>query len=166
MYNFKHMKEVDMKAGEYIKLKRKEKKLSLRQVAYKTGLSHTYISDIEKGNLIGTNETHEKIISGLNFSEEEKNFFYNLLLEDQTLPKYLNEKIKKSEAEIKNLKNENEELKKQIIIKNNSNNGDIVVGNNEKNYINSDIDLSGLDEADIQQIKTYIAFIKAQKMQK
>lgn len=155
-----------MKAGEYIKLKRKEKKLSLRQVAYKTGLSHTYISDIEKGTLIGTNETHEKIISGLNFSEEEKNFFYNLLLEDQTLPKYLNEKIKKSEAEIKNLKNENEELKKQIIIKNNSNNGDIVVGNNEKNYINSDIDLSGLDELDIQNIKNYIAFLKSQKLTK
>ncbi|MBR8701295.1 MULTISPECIES: XRE family transcriptional regulator [unclassified Fusobacterium] len=92
-----------MKAGEYIKSIRKQRGLSLRQVAYKTGLSHTYISDIEKGNLVGTNETHEKILSGLNFNEQEKNHFYQLLIEDKAVPPYIVEKIKKLEKEIENL---------------------------------------------------------------
>ncbi len=153
-----------MKAGEYLKLKRKEKKLSLRQVAYKTGLSHTYISDIEKGNLIGTNETHEKIITGLSFTEDEKNYFYNLLIEEKTLPKYLSDKIKYSEKEIETLKTENKELKEQIIIKNNSNTGDIMVGSTKKIYTSIDEDLKGLNEDEIQLVKNYIAFLKSQKI--
>lgn len=153
-----------MKAGEYLKLKRKEKKLSLRQVAYKTGLSHTYISDIEKGNLIGTNETHEKIITGLSFTEDEKNYFYNLLIEEKTLPKYLSDKIKYSEKEIETLKTENKELKEQIIIKNNSNAGDIMVGSTKKIYTSIDEDLKGLSEDEIQLVKNYIAFLKSQKI--
>ena len=149
-----------MKAGKYIKLKRKEKNLSLRQVAYKTGLSHTYISDIEKGNLIGTNETHEKIISGLNFSEDEKNFFYNLMMQDNTLPKYIIEEIEK-------LKKENEKLKEQIIVKNNNNNGDIIIGNNISKAIASiDEELKGLNDAEIQLVKNYIAFLKSRKIEK
>lgn len=153
-----------MKAGEYLKLKRKEKKLSLRQVAYKTGLSHTYISDIEKGNLIGTNETHEKIITGLSFTEDEKNYFYNLLIEEKTLPKYLSDKIKYSEKEIETLKTENKELKEQITIKNNSNAGDIMVGSTKKTYTSIDEDLKGLSEDEIQLVKNYIAFLKSQKI--
>lgn len=155
-----------MKAGEYLQLKRKEKKLSLRQVAYKTGLSHTYISDIEKGNLIGTNETHEKLISGLTFNEDEKNFFYNLLIEDNTLPHFITEKMKSSKKEIEKLEAENKELKEQIIIQNNSNNGDIMVGSTKKIYTSFDEDLKGLDENEIQQVKTYIAFLKSQKLMK
>lgn len=160
MYNLRYTKGDKMKAGEYIKLKRKEKNLSLRQVAYKTGLSHTYISDIEKGNLIGTNETHEKIISGLNFSEDEKNFFYNLMMQDNTLPKYIIEEIEK-------LKKENEKLKEQIIVKNNNNNGDIIIGNNISKAIASiDEELKGLNDAEIQLVKNYIAFLKSQKIEK
>lgn len=155
-----------MKAGEYLQLKRKEKKLSLRQVAYKTGLSHTYISDIEKGNLIGTNETHEKLISGLAFNEDEKNFFYNLLIEDNTLPHFITEKMKSAKKEIEKLEAENKELKEQIIIQNNSNNGDIMVGSTKKKYTSFDEDLKGLDESEIQQVKTYIAFLKSQKLMK
>lgn len=93
-----------MKPGEYLKLKRNEKKLSLRQLALKTGLSHTYISDIEKGNLIGTNETHEKIIESLNFNEVERNHYYTLLFDNENLPKYINDKLKFLEIENKELK--------------------------------------------------------------
>ena len=110
-----------MKIGEYLKLKRKERELSLRQLSYKTGLSHTYISDIEKGSLVGTNETHEKILQGLNFTEEEKNYFYDLMFENEVLPKHINEKIKKLEIELK-------ECKEKLNIQNNSNNGHIIVG--------------------------------------
>ncbi|MGL5904348.1 MAG: helix-turn-helix domain-containing protein, partial [Cetobacterium sp.] len=42
-----------MKAGEFLKKIRLEKKLSLRQMSYKTNLSHTFISEIEKGKLNG-----------------------------------------------------------------------------------------------------------------
>lgn len=38
-----------MTAGEYVKEKRKELKISLRQLAYKIDMSHTNISDFEKG---------------------------------------------------------------------------------------------------------------------
>lgn len=153
-----------MKAGEYIKIKRREKNMSLRQVAYKTGLSHTYISDIEKGNLIGTTETHEKIISGLNFTAEEKKAFYNLLIEDRALPKYIIEKLNATEKEIKLLKNENKKLKDQIIIKNNNNIGDIMVGSTKNIYTSIDEDLKGLNENEIQLVKNYIAFLKNQKL--
>lgn len=155
-----------MKAGEYLHLKRKEKKLSLRQVAYKTGLSHTYISDIEKGNLIGTNETHEKLISGLNFTDDEKNFFYNLLIEDNTLPHFIAEKIKSSKKEIEKLEAENQELKEQIIIQHNSNAGDIMVGSTKNTYTSIDEDLRGLNDDEIQLVKNYIAFLKSQKLMK
>ena len=149
-----------MKAGEYIKIKRKEKNMSLRQVAYKTGLSHTYISDIEKGNLIGTNETHEKIISGLNFTNEEKKAFYNLLIEDRALPKYIIEKLDTMEKEIKALKNENKKLKEQVIIKNNNNIGDIMVGSTKNICTSFDEEIKGLNNNEIQLVKNYIAFLK------
>lgn len=160
MYNFRYTKGVKMKAGEYIKIKRKEKNMSLRQVAYKTGLSHTYISDIEKGNLIGTNETHEKIISGLNFTSEEKKAFYNLLIEDRALPKYIIEKMNSMEKEIKSLKDENEKLKAQIIIKNNSNAGDIMVDSVKTICTSFDEELKGLNDNDVQSVRNYIAFLK------
>lgn len=164
-----------MKVGEYLKLKRQEKNLSLRQIAYKTGLSHTYISDIEKGNLVGTNETHEKIITGLNFTEDEKNFFYTLLMQDKNIPVFITEKIDKLESEIKELKIENEKLRKNNII-NNSNTGNIVVGNSSVNShnsnsnidsnnisLNSEIDLSGLTDNEIQQLKVFLDFLKSKR---
>ncbi|MHA5066641.1 helix-turn-helix domain-containing protein [Cetobacterium somerae] len=65
-----------MKTGNYLKLKRIEKKLSLRQMSYKTGLSHTYISDIEKRKVRGTLITQEKILNALQLNSEEKKIFY------------------------------------------------------------------------------------------
>ncbi|WP_047396475.1 helix-turn-helix domain-containing protein [Cetobacterium sp. ZOR0034] len=121
-----------MKAGDYLKLKRNEKKLSLRQMAYKTGLSHTYISDIEKGSLMGTTETHEKIMESLNLSSDEKQFFYNLLIKSGSLPKYIEDKIYFLETENELLRKELEECKNQLNIESNSNNGHIIVGDGNK----------------------------------
>lgn len=121
-----------MKAGDYLKLKRNEKKLSLRQMAYKTGLSHTYISDIEKGSLMGTTETHEKIMGSLNLSFDEKQFFYNLLIKSGSLPKYIEDKIYFLETENELLRKELEECRNQLNIESNSNNGHIIVGDGNK----------------------------------
>lgn len=153
-----------MKNGEFLKEKRLEKKLSLRQLAYKTGLSHTYISDIEKGNLIGTTETHEKIMSALNFTNNERETFYNLLLEDETFPKYVYEKLKNSQDEIEMLKTENIKLKQQITVSNNNNVGNISVGNVNvsTNGNNSAISLEGLSPEQIEEVKKYIEFLKVQ----
>lgn len=153
-----------MKNGEFLKEKRLEKKLSLRQLAYKTGLSHTYISDIEKGNLIGTTETHEKIMSALNFTNNERETFYNLLLEDETLPKYVYEKLKNSQDEIEMLKTENIKLKQQITVSNNNNVGNISVGNVSISTSgdNSNISLEGLSLEQIEEVRKYIEFLKVQ----
>lgn len=153
-----------MKNGEFLKEKRLEKKLSLRQLAYKTGLSHTYISDIEKGNLIGTTETHEKIMNALNFTNNERETFYNLLLEDETLPKYVYEKLKNSQDEIEMLKTENIKLKQQITVSNNNNVGNISVGNVNisTNGNNSAISLEGLSPEQIEEVRKYIEFLKVQ----
>lgn len=155
-----------MKIGEFLKEKRLEKNLSLRQVAYKTGLSHTYISDIEKGNLLGTNETQEKIMIALNFTEEEKNFFYSLLIEDDSIPNFITEKMNKFEIEIEKLKKENKKLKEQIIIKNNNNIGDIMVGSTKNICTSFDEEIKGLNDDEIQLVKNYIAFLKTQKLSK
>lgn len=150
-----------MRIGEYIKLKRSERKLSLRQVAYKTGLSHTYIADIEKGNLIGTNETHEKIMTGLNFNEKEKNHFYDLLFEDEALPKHINEKIKRLEFENEKLKEELKKCKKQMSAENRSNSGHIIVGDGNKintSYIGNELfrELSELNEKEKEKVLKFI----------
>lgn len=152
-----------MKNGEFLKEKRLERNLSLRQLAYKTGLSHSYISDIEKGKLMGTTETHEKIMTALNFSASEKEKFYNLLLEDETLPKYIYDKLKKAQSEIEVLKTENIKLKQQINITNNNNIGSINVGNTSfSTNNNSNVSLEGLSAEQIEEVKRYIDFLKVQ----
>lgn len=137
-----------MTIGEFLRKKRKEKGFSLRQLSYKVGVSHTNIADVEKG-IVNKEWTILKIIAGLGLDEKEKQMALKLIEKDD-VPE--------------NLKDELFDLKKALVIQNNSNIGDIVVGKNEKNYINTDIDLSGLDELDIQNIKNYIAFLKTQKL--
>ena len=61
-----------MTLGEKLKSLRKSKKYSLRQLSEITGISHTYISDIEKGNLTGRDDTIEKLINSLSESFDEK----------------------------------------------------------------------------------------------
>ncbi|WP_270445696.1 helix-turn-helix domain-containing protein [Fusobacterium varium] len=139
-----------MTIGEYLKEKRNEKGLSLRQLAYKINLSHTSISDIEKG-VIKKESSILKIISALNLTNSEKEKALQLLIEEIT-PKDLQDDVL--------------DLKKALIIHNNSNAGDIMVGSTKSIYTSIDEDLKGLTEDEIQQVKTYIAFIKSQKLMK
>lgn len=58
--------------GEYIKSKRLEKGISLRELASKVGISPSYMSDIEKGRRNAPNkEKVDKIAEVLFYSEEE-----------------------------------------------------------------------------------------------
>ncbi|WP_373078062.1 helix-turn-helix domain-containing protein [Fusobacterium varium] len=139
-----------MTIGEFLKKKRAEKNLSLRQLAYKVNLSHTNISDIEKGN-IKKEESILKIIAALNLTYLEKEEALRLLINDTT-PEELRDEVLN--------------MKKGLIIQGNSNNGDIMVGSTKKTYTTIDEDLKGLDENEIQQVKTYIAFLKSQKLMK
>lgn len=139
-----------MTIGEFLKEKRKEKGLSLRQLAYKIKLSHTNIADIEKG-AIKKESSILRILSGLNLTPEENEKALKLLVND-TIPEELQEEVLA--------------LKKTLIIQNNHNNGDVVIGKNEKHYYNStndELDLSGLDEKDIEDVKKYIEFLKSKK---
>lgn len=62
-----------MSFGKFLKEKRMEKGLSLRQMSYKTGFSHSYISDIEKE--VSTKiDTIEKIIEVLELTEDEREY--------------------------------------------------------------------------------------------
>lgn len=136
--------------GEYLKKKRKEKNLSLRQLAYKVNLSHTNISDIEKGN-VKKEESILKIIAALNLKDNEKLEALKLLVDENT-PQDLKEEVL--------------EMKKGLIIQNNNNNGDILVGSNKKIYVNSikdEINLDGLNDKEIELVKNYIIFLKEQK---
>lgn len=151
-----------MHSGEFLKNKRLEKNLSLRQLAYKTGLSHTYIADIEKGNLLGTEDTRGKIIVALTLSEKEIEDFYKLLLRDENFPNYVQKKIDDFEKKIEELSNENSRLKHNIInnVSNNNNIGSLSVGNiNNNNTIN----VEGLDEDAIEQLKVLANLLKKQK---
>ncbi len=67
-----------MKLGEKLRELRKEKKLSLRKLSEITGISHTYIADIEKGVLSGRHDTLDKLIDALEESEEKRKKLYRL----------------------------------------------------------------------------------------
>ena len=109
-----------MKVGNYLKLKRIEKKFSLRQMAYKTGLSHTYISDIEKGKARGTLITQEKILNALQLNiEEKKNFYKNMVLEK--LPLDIRCNMEQMENEINHLKKELGKYRTQLSLVNETN---------------------------------------------
>lgn len=140
-----------MTIGEFLKEKRKEKGLSLRQLAYKIKLSHTNIADIEKG-VVKKESSILRILGGLNLTSEENEKALELLVKD-TIPEELQDEVLA--------------LKKTLIIQNNHNNGDVVIGKNEKHYYNStndELDLSGLDEKDIEDVKKYIEFLKSKKL--
>lgn len=68
-----------MNFGEYIKLKRIEKGISLRQFASKIGISPSYMSDIEKGRRYAPDkEKLEQIQKVLFVRDEEIQKFYDL----------------------------------------------------------------------------------------
>lgn len=145
-----------MTSGELLRQIRKEQDLSLRAVSLITGVSHTQISDLEKGVNFGTIEKIEKILNGLKVSEDLKKQYYALRDLERTP-----ENVK---LEIENLKKEIARLQNNCVIKNNSNAGDIMVGSTKKIYTSIDEDLKGLSEDEIQLVKNYIAFLKSQKI--
>lgn len=67
-----------MKLGEKLKELRKEKRYSLRKLAEIIGVSHTYIADVEKGNIDARNENIEKLIDTLCDTQEEKEKVYRI----------------------------------------------------------------------------------------
>lgn len=137
-----------MTIGEFLRKKRKEKDISLRQLSYKIKLSHTNIADIEKGT-VKKESSILKIIAGLGLNDEEKMTALELMVNNDT-PKDLQDDVL--------------DLKKALIIQNNSNAGDIMVGSTKKIYTSIDEDLKGLSEDEIQLVKNYIAFLKSQKI--
>lgn len=139
-----------MKIGEYLKQKRKERNLSLRQLAYKINLSHTNIADVEKG-VIKKESSILRILGALNLTPEENEVALKLLVQE-TIPQNLQEEVFN--------------LKKALIIQNNNNNGDILVGSTKNIYNSLDEDLKGLNEDEIQLVKNYIVFLKSQKLAK
>ena len=145
-----------MTSGELLKQIRKEQELSLRAVSLLTGVSHTQISDLEKGVNFGTIEKIEKILNGLKVSEDLKKQYYALRDLERTP-----DNIK---LEIENLKKEIARLQNNCVIQNNSNAGDIMVGSTKKIYTSIDEDLKGLSEDEIQLVRNYIAFLKSQKI--
>ena len=147
-----------MTSGQLLKRIRKEQNLSLRAVSLLSGVSHTQISDLENNVNFGTIEKIEKILNSLHVSESLREQYYTLRDLERTPESMKHELIK--------LKKEIEQLKSNPIIQNNNNNGDVVIGKNEKHYYNStndELDLSGLDEKDIEDVKKYIEFLKSKK---
>jgi len=65
-----------MKIEFFIKDVRKSKKITLKQLAIKSGVSKTQINDIEKGNKIPTIFTLESIATGLETSINNLYKFY------------------------------------------------------------------------------------------
>lgn len=102
-----------MRAGEYLRILREKKDMSLRQVSIKSGVSHTQIADVEKGNNYGTREKLEMILSALRLTEKEKTKFFELQNLEKT-PEEIKYRLEK-------LIKENEELKKNIHIGENCN---------------------------------------------
>ncbi len=149
-----------MKAGEFLKKIRLEKKLSLRQMSYKTNLSHTFISEIEKGKLNGTLSSQEKILNALELTTEEKQKFYKLS-ELEKLPSNIRMDIIEMENEIQRLKKELEECKNQLNVENNSNNGHIIVGDGNKinhSYAGTELckELNELSEKEKEKVLKFI----------
>ncbi len=66
------------KFGHYVRERRLELGLKVRDLAEKLGISPAYLSDIEKGNRMAPLERLEQFASLLSVSEEEMDFFVDL----------------------------------------------------------------------------------------
>ncbi|MGL5055048.1 MAG: S24 family peptidase [Fusobacteriaceae bacterium] len=98
-----------MNVGKYVKEKRIQLGISLRQLSYKIGMSHTNISDFEKGQ-IKKKDTLIRIIDGLRLTADERSKAFELFGEDEISPKIKSQIIELKE-ENNVLKQENNELK-------------------------------------------------------
>lgn len=108
-----------MKYYNIIKEKRERKNYTTRELGEKVGVSGSYISMIENNKLTNppSDEVLKKICIELNFTEEEKNIFYDLI-DEEFLPKRVIEKIHKlknktQDKTLKNISNDNE-LQKEL----------------------------------------------------
>lgn len=136
-----------MTSGLFLRQLRENKNFSLRQVSIKSGVSHTQIADVEKGINYGTKDRLDKILIALDATKDEIEYFYNLQDYEKTP-----ESIKKRLNECKN----------KLHIANNSNNGPIIVGNQNYTYGNNFIN-SDNDETDDILIKEIQMLTKNQK---
>lgn len=82
--------------GEFISLKRKEKRITLKAMAEELEISTPYMSDVEKGRRYSFDlDKLEKIAKILNMSEDEKNEMMDLAGKQREevapdLPEYIN----------------------------------------------------------------------------
>jgi len=70
---------LDIIFGEFIKNKRNEKEITLRDMAKRLDIAPSYLSDIEKGRRYAPDkEKLVEIASILNLNTEEKNYMFDL----------------------------------------------------------------------------------------
>ena len=70
---------MEMKFGEYLANKRKEREMSLRMLAKELDVSPTYLSDVENNRRNALSyEKLNKIIEILKLDEEEQKILYDL----------------------------------------------------------------------------------------
>lgn len=158
-----------MTVGEILKEKRLEKNLSLRQVAYKVGFSHTNVSDIEKG-VVKKKESIQKVMDALNIEKNFQEYLLNLLLYEQS-PDIVAEEVEKLKNRIEKLEKENEKLKEQleedekIIVHNRGNVSNQIVSKSVSNVqftseTVEDIDLKDLPKEKLEDLKKFIKYLK------
>lgn len=111
-----------MTSGLFLRELRENKGFSLRQISIKSGVSHTQIADIEKRINYGTKDKLDKILIALEATIGEIEYFYN---------------IQDYEKTPENIKKRLNECENKLNIANNSNNGPIIVGNQNYTYGNN-----------------------------
>lgn len=80
--------------GEFIAQKRKDREMSLRQMAEKINVSAVFISDMEKGRRYPSVELLKKIAEVLRLNQEETDLLYDLSSDERNqipadLPEYI-----------------------------------------------------------------------------
>ena len=83
-----------MRAGEFLKSLREKKESSLRRVSIRAGVSHTQISDLEKGVNLGTKEKNLKVLKAVDATEEDIEYFF-LLQDYEKTPERIITELKK-----------------------------------------------------------------------
>lgn len=137
-----------MNFGEYVKEKRMEKGISLRQLASKIGISPSYMSDIEKGRRYAPDkEKLEQLQKLLFVNEDEIQKFYDLAglsrnEVPQDLPDYIinNDKIKVLLRKTKDSK-EDDLLDNINYLINNSKANEIVNALRNANYTENELNV-------------------------
>ena len=73
------MRHDDLSFGEFIRQKRKERKMVGRELAAEAGITTEYLCEIENGKKVAVSEgIMEKMIQALGLTEKETALFYDL----------------------------------------------------------------------------------------